>query len=79
MQVTLIQVTEAGRSVLIDNTLDNNDDAHVFVGALTAFDEHVLCVGRFADTSNAYLNLNGKDLDYGMITTIEQLWEFLND
>ena len=78
MNVLLTQVTEAGRSVLIDNTLDSNADAHVFVEALQSFDNYILCSGRFANTDGTYLNLNGKDLDYGMITNIEQLWEFLN-
>lgn len=77
MNVQLVVVTEAGRAVIIDSSIDTEADAKVFAEAVAAFDQFILCCGRFSNTDSFYLNINGKDIDYAQISNEDNLKEFL--
>lgn len=69
------------RIVLIDSTIDNEQDAVRAVEAIHAFESMMLSAGVFDNHKNSSedkrLELNGDDISYGQIAGWEDLVELL--
>ena len=81
MKILLEMVSTADkgvvRTVLINSTIDNKQDAVRAVEAIHAFDTMMLSCGCFTDNDHICLHINGDDIGYAQLNDWGDLVTFL--